>query len=92
MALNNYQQADRMRTELHRAISDIYYTLNHHPAFCAHNAYPDLKRARRFFLQASAFARKIRDERQRNWMMADLRNDQMQLWDAEDQLNAKMSS
>ena len=91
MALNNYQKADRTRTDLHRAISNIYFQLNNQPAFCAHNAYPELKRARRLFLEASAYARKIRDDSQRHWMQSDLRGDQMQLWDAEDQLNAKMS-
>ena len=38
--------------------------------------------------EAYETAKKIRDIRQRNFMMSDLNNDQHQLWDAEDQFNA----
>ena len=70
---------------MHQAISDVYFDLN---SFVPHNAFPDLWRAKRHLAEAYETAKKIRDIRQRNYMLADLRKDELQLWDAEDQCEA----
>ena len=89
MALNNYEKTDRIRTNLHRTISDIYFHLN---GFDVHNARPDINRAWNLFVEAYRTAKKIRNERDRNYMMADLRKDKLAIWDAEDQVKVRLAT